>query len=212
MARRGDRWVLGIATVLLALTALVVWGFVRVPGEPWRTFPESAARADTGVELRVTLRRDTISSRDRSPVEVLYWIVNGPATTTFDNDPENWAFLVIDEQGQIVQPPFWSHRPTALWGDVRMTLPAGAVLGQVENLRCVRYAAYGTMEGTKFPDCMVMWDFARPGTYRVIVKYRGPDDWGDGDRLQGDTGIVDMDQEPIREGRRLADTAILVVR
>ena len=215
MSRRADLWVLSIATVLLALTAMVVWGFVRVPGEPWRTFPDPAARADTGVELRVSLRRDTISSRDRSPVEVLYWIVNGPSTTDFNNNPERFVFRVVNERGELVQPAHWSHRPTASWGDVALTLPSGAVLGQVENLRCVRYAGYGGVGSvleTPAMDCMIMWDFAEPGTYRVIVRYYGPDDWGDRDSLLADTGRVDMDEKPRREGRRLADTATLVVR
>lgn len=56
-----------------------------------------------------------------------------------------------------------------------------------------------------------MWDFATPGTYRVVVSY-GPDDRGNLGRLMADTGMVDMDQEPRAIGRRLADTATLVVR
>jgi hypothetical protein len=212
MARRADLWVLSIATLLLALTFLVVWGFVRVPGEPWRTFAEPAARADTGVELRVMLRRDTISSRDRAPVEVLFWIVNGPAQSDFDNNPDRWSYRVEGTNGQLLQPASWSHRPTGSHGDLRMKLPAGAIFGQVEDLRCVRYSAYGLANGTWMQDCLVMWDFATPGTYRVIVKYTGPDKWRNLDSLLADTtGFVD-DEEPIALGRRLADTATLVVR
>lgn len=213
MARRAELWVLSLATALLALTALVVWGFIRIPGEPWRAFPDPGVRADTGVELRVMLRRDTISSRDRSPVEVLYWIVNGPASSEFNNDPERFFFRVEDRRGRLVQPAYWSHRPTAAWGNVQMMLPGGAMLGQVENLRCVRYAAYGAIPGTRARDCMIMWEFARPGTYRVIVSYRGPDS-----RLRQPDGVPDsssllvLDSIPEAERLRLADTVMLVVR
>lgn len=212
MARRADRWALGLTTLLLALTALIVWGFVRVPGEPWRTFAEPAARADTGVELRVMLRRDTISSRDRAPVEVLFWIVNGPAQSDFDNNPDRWSYRVERTDGRLLQPASWTHRPTGSHGDLRMKLPAGALFGQVEDLRCVRYTAYGLGEGTRMQDCLVMWDFATPGTYHVIVRYTGPDKWRNLDSLLADTTGFADDEEPIALGRRLADTATLVVR
>ncbi|HST58298.1 MAG TPA: hypothetical protein VLK84_06420 [Longimicrobium sp.] len=212
MERRADRWVLGLAALVLALTALVVWGFVRVPGEPWRTFPETAMRADTGVELRVMLRRDTLSSRDRTPVEVLYFIVNGPSQVRFDNDPERFSFRVETPDGRLVQPASWTHRPTGM-SAYAVTLPAGAVFGQMENLRCVRYSAYGRSEGTRWQDCLVMWDFATPGTYRVIVAYRGRDRQRNLDSLLADTtSIIDLDEKPLAPGWRLADTATLVVR
>lgn len=214
MARRtADVWVVSIATLLLTLTAIVVWGWVRIPGEPWRTFPDPALRADTGLEVRVMLRRDTISSRDRSPVEVVYYIVNGPSEARFINDPERFFIGVLDARGQLVQPAFWSHRPTGMWG-IEMRLPAGAVFGQIENLRCVRYSGYGPATGTRVPDCLAMWDFARPGTYRVVVKYNGPDDYGNFDSLTAlsDSGKIDFPIEPRAIGRRLADTATLVVQ
>lgn len=213
MARRADLWVLSIATLLLLLTAIVVWGWVRVPGEPWRTFPPPAARSDTGVELRVMLRRDTISSRDRSPVEVLYSIVNGPGRTEFDNGPERFAFRVERPDGRLVQPAYWSHRVTATLGpQVHMVLTAGAVLAQAQDLRCVSDGAYSQVPQTRAPDCLVMWDFAAPGTYRVIVKYFGRDDWGNIDSLLAATGKMDVDAAPRAQGQRLADTATLVVR
>jgi hypothetical protein len=212
MAGRADRWALSLAALVLALTAIVVWGFVRVPGEPWRTFPEPAMRADTGLELRVMLRRDTLSSRDRAPVEVLYFIVNGPTQAHFNNDPERFFFRVETLDGRMVQPASWTHRPTGM-SSYPMTLPAGALLGQVENLRCVRYSAYGRSDGTRMQDCLAMWDFATPGTYRVIVTYRSPDKWRNLDSLLADTtSIVDLDEKPLARGRRLADTATLVVR
>lgn len=214
MARRtADVWVLSLATLLLALTAIVVWGWVRIPGEPWRTFPDPALRADTGLELRIMLRRDTISARDRGPVEVAYYIVNGASERELINDPEDFSFRVEDARGRLVQPAFWSHRPTGVWG-IPLRLPGGAVFGQIENLRCVRYSAYGTATGTRVPDCMVMWDFAKPGTYRVIVKYFGRDDYGNFDSLTAlsDSGKIRFPIEPRAIGLRLADTAMLVVR
>lgn len=213
MSRRASRWMLGTSALLFLAAAALFLLWLRVPVTPWHAFPPPVARADTGLELRVTLRRDTIGAWDRSPVEVRYAIVNGPSGTHFDNNPERFSFRVEDQQGRLVQPAYWSHRPTGMWGDGQFLFPAGAMLVQVENLRCVRYAPSGPPEATMGTDCMISWDFRRPGTYRVIVKYFGRDDYGDLDSLRAlsDSGKLDFPMEPRALGRRLADTATLVV-
>jgi hypothetical protein len=68
------------------------------------------------------------------------------------------------------------------------------------------------------------WELRTPGTYRVIVRYVGPTIWpgvqtppppsgtGAGESLAvtADTAVIPVTR-PLVDGRRLADTAMLVV-
>lgn len=145
------------------------------------------ARADTGVELHVVLPRDTISAREHGPVEVLYYILNGPTKTAFDNAPNHYAFLVRKEDGAPAQAAKPGSATDAVWGSqVHMVLPAGAWLGQVQDLGCVKGAGYDEPLSGHTHECEVSYPLSEPGTYNVIVMYR--------------------------DGRVLADSAVLVVR
>ena len=149
-----------------------------------------ATRTDKGLELRATLRKDTVNQGEKGPVEVMYVVANGPGPTPFVNDPTLFVIKVEELGGR--QAPYTSNGGPVFgsWGSqTRIVLPANAVLGQVEDLRCLSDASYAT----KAPiSCVMSYSLDAAGSYRVIVEYHGLD-------LAG-TGPV------------LADTVPLVVR
>ena len=87
--------VLGVVAVLGA-TLLASWGCAA--GEPQEGARRQEGdvsfltpRSDTGIDLRLQLRRDTISAKGGAPVEALYFVVNGPGMTPFGparSDPD----------------------------------------------------------------------------------------------------------------------------
>ena len=180
---------------VLALVVLALWtiGVVSCSTEQARStggqvaLGSVRARADTGVELHVVLPRDTISAHEHGPVEVIYYILNGPTKTAFDNAPDHYAFLVRNEDGAPAQAAKPGSATDAVWGaQVHMVLPAGALLGQVQDLGCVKGAGYDEPLPGHTHECEVSYPLTEPGTYNVIVMYR--------------------------DGRVLADSAVLVVR
>ena len=153
-------------------------------------------RSDTGVELHVLLPRDTISVGDRAPVEVLYYILNGPSKRVFDNAPDRYKFIVRDQAGALAGTRGGSAG-TVAWGpQVKMVLPAGAWLGQAQDLRCVTDGGYSEIAPAKAPPCAGGYLLDKAGRYDVIVWYQGADERAPGDTI----------------GHLLADTAVLVVR
>lgn len=171
------------------------------------------ARADTGLEMRVVLGRDTVSSRDIAPLEVFYFIVNGPTLTRFDNDPDRFSFKLTRLDHSPVQPVSVSSPILVSQGDrIDMTLPGGALFGQVQDLRCIvqgRYVASRTPRS-----CLAAYDLREPGTYRVIVEYRGRAEINlDSLTALADSGKLEYPIKYYRgEGRQLADTTTLVIR
>jgi hypothetical protein len=172
-------------------------------------------RADSGIELRVFLPRDTISVRDSSPVEVQYLIVNGPKPTRINNAPERYAVRVEREDGRAVHPKRGGAPITGSWGpQVFLVLPAHAWLGQTRDLRCLSLdGGYGEPL-SKARDCLAEYDLREPGRYHVIVDHMTLEVWPDMDSLTAinDTSKMVISVEPLVKGRRLADTATLVVR
>ncbi|HZG44204.1 MAG TPA: hypothetical protein VEY93_14745 [Longimicrobium sp.] len=171
------------------------------------------ARGDTGVELRVVLARDTISARDRSPVDVYYFIANGPTLTEFDNHPDAFFFKITGLDGsQVIPSESTSPILTAEGRRVRMVLPAGALLGQVQDLRCIVRGRYITTPEIR-RSCLAVYQFHRPGTYRIIVEYKGrPQVNLDSLTALADSGKLERPiYEYLARNRRLVDTASLVV-
>lgn len=171
-------------------------------------------RADTGIELRVFLPRDTISVRDSAPVEVQYLIVNGPNATRISNDPDSYVHRVEREDGRAVRPKRGSAPATGSWGrQVLLVLPAHAWLGQTRDMRCLIHGGgYGKPISTE-RDCLAEYDFREPCTYHVIVEHMTLEIWPNLDSLRAvnDTSKTWVPDEPIVPGRLLADTATLVV-
>ena len=169
-------------------------------------------RADSGLELRVFLPRDTISVRDTLPVEVQYLIVNGPKATMISNQPDRYVHRVEWEDGRAVRPKQGGAPPTVAWGRrVFLVLPAHAWLGQTRDMRCL--SLWGGYDESTERDCLAEYDFREPGTYRVIVEHMTMEVWPDLDSLKAvnDTSKVPVAVEPLVRGRLLADTATLVV-
>jgi hypothetical protein len=126
-------------------------------------------RSQAGLEIRTRLRRDTVSAGD--PIELIYFIVNGPLPTPFLNDPDLFGPVVETTDGDPA-PVKSAYAVTRSLGDrVKMLMPAHGMLGQVANLRCLgnAYAVRTTSSA-----CEIAYDLDRPGTYRVITQYRPP--------------------------------------
>lgn len=169
-------------------------------------------KADTGLELRVMLERDTVSAKDSNPVRILYFVVNGPALTDLDNDPDRYSFRLTRMDNSLVQPESWSSPILGSQGDrVKIALPGSSFLGQVQDLRCIVHGHY--VAGLRKRTCTASYDLRDPGTYKVIVEYRGRSPINfDSLTALADSGKL---EQPIkyhrRGGRHLADTATLVV-
>src|ERR1700741_5268229 len=131
------------------------------------------AKADTGLELRIILGRDTVSAREKTPLQVFYFVVNGPSLIEFDNDPDRYVFQLQEQDGSPVEPSSASSPVLSSHGDrVRLVLPAGGLLGQVQDLRCIVQGHY-VAEPITPPTCLAEYSLSEPGTYRVIVEYMG---------------------------------------
>jgi hypothetical protein len=200
---------LTFSSLLIGTTALGgCQGAQTEPASPLSAPTIPQARADTGLELRIFLRRDTITRDDRRPVEVVYFVVNGPRPTRFNNDPSRYSFRIERADGQMVPPVrFTPPILRSLGSQVSFVLPAGALFGQVQDLRCIQDNPYAT---TAVPSnhCLAEYALDVPGRYHVIVQYDGPPP--NLDSLLTDTGVIDL-EVPVPEGRRLVDTATLVV-
>jgi hypothetical protein len=185
----------------------------RKAGDP-RSQPGVGMRADSGLELRVFLPRDTISVRDSLPVEVQYLIVNGPKATRISNEPRRYVHRVERQDGRAVRPKRGGAPPTELWGrEVFPVLPAHAWLGQTRDMRCLIYGGGYSQPVSTERDCLVEYDFREPGTYHVIVEYMTLEIWPNSDSLKAvnDTSKIPISVKPLVPGRLLADTATLVV-
>lgn len=146
-------------------------------------------RTGLGLELRATLRDDTITRGDRKPAEVVYVVANGPSPTPFVNDPTLFLIKVEEPTGRLV--PYTGAAGPVLgsWGaQTRIVLPARAILVQVEDLRCLNDASYAT---TKEPiSCVMSYNLDVTGTYRVIVEYHGLEVAGTGPVLADTVPLV----------------------
>jgi hypothetical protein len=102
---------------------------------------------------------------------------------------------------------------------------AGARRRRTLNLRCLDYDAYFFIP-RRDHECRASWNLRNPGTYRVVVMYYGPSVWPRVETPRGysgpapendsmpvalDTGMDRRILHPLVDGRRMADTATLVV-
>ena len=171
-----------------------------------------AMRRDTGLELRIELQRDSIRVGDREPVELRYVVANGPKPARFSNEPGRFIVRLEDATGAEVPPASAGPPVTGSWGpDVEFLMPGGGALGQTMNLRCIEHGA-GYGEAPTENDCVARYEFRTPGEYRVVLQYHGPEVWPDLDSLKANTPTGQVPQlEPSARGRRMTDTAKLVV-
>jgi hypothetical protein len=169
-------------------------------------------KGDTGVALRAMMLRDTVAAGDSAPVEVLYGIVNGPLRTPFANDPGQYEFVVTGPDSQPAKA--LGGQPASLGAAGRQTelvLPAGGVLLQRQDLRCVNVAGYSSiMLSPGEIRCLAIYALTEPGPYRVIVNYYGPTP----DSVLA--AVLRRDREKYRELSpwqvlHLADTVTLIV-
>lgn len=184
----------------------------QTPHRPGNSLSLLALKPDTGLELRVGLRRDSVNVGDREPVELLYVVANGPKPTRFSNEPGRFLVRLENATGAEIPPASAGPPVTGSWGrDVEFLMPGSSVLGQVMNLRCIEHGA-GYGEAPSKDDCIASYDFRTPGEYRLILQYYGPEVWPNLDSLKTNTPAGQVPQaEPIAQGRRMADTARLVV-
>ena len=203
----------GLAPALL-VCAMLAGGCEAPPAaEPGALPPDLLAVPDTGVAMRVHLPRDTISVGDGGPLELRFTILNGNQVTEFDNNPGAYTVRVLAEDGTPVPPVVLSHGATGLLPQTRMVLPGRSTLGQVVDLRCFEDGG-GYWRDPSLPKrCLGHWELGEPGTYRVVLEYDGSRfEWRKrGDPLAADSS-TNVTRHEIVGGRRMADTATLVVR
>lgn len=172
-------------------------------------------RVDSGTKLVVVLPRDTIALHDNAPVEVHYYVVNGPQRITLDNDPGFYSVRIETSAGRPVRPTGDLSPASGSLGQTRMELPARAILGQLVNLHCIQDGAgYSGGDPAASDACLGSYPLQESGSYRVIIEYAGPEfRWEQGPR-SGSTAAVDTGAtlKAISNARKMADTAVLVVR
>lgn len=171
-----------------------------------------ATKPDTGLELRIGLRRDSIHVGDREPVELVYAVANGPKPTRFNNEPGRFVVRLENASGVEIPPASAGPPVTGSWGpDVEFLMPGGGALVQTVNLRCIEHGA-GYGEAPSEGDCLANYNFRTPGEYRLILQYYGPEVWPNLDSLKTNTPAGQVAQvRRIANGRRMADTTRLVV-
>lgn len=157
---------------------------------------------------------DTVFAGDSTPVEVVYSIVNGPSPSNFDNHPGRFSFSLTGPDGGPAESLGGAGPALGGTGEFLVLLPGKAALLQRQDLRCVSDGAYESVP-LSAEDCLARYALARPGRYRLIVSYDGPDTWLDIDtaraaaaRGEHKTGMY----RPIAQGLRLADTVGFTVR
>ena len=201
----------GVYAAVFSL-ALITGCGNQTPRRPTDNLSLLALRSDTGMELRIGLRRDSIHVGDREPVELVYVVANGPKPTRFSNEPGRFLVRLENATGAEISPASAGPPVTGSWGrDVEFLMPGSSVLGQAMNLRCIEHGA-GYGEAPSEDDCVASYEFRTPGEYRLILQYYGPEVWPNLDSLKSNTPAGQVPRvEPVAQGRRMADTARLVV-
>jgi hypothetical protein len=180
-----------VAAALLALCRCSPAGAPPPPGDAAAKTALLQARSDSGLEMRVLLSHDTIAPG--GAVEAVYFVVNGPTPTLFLNHPGVIGVWVETEGGEeAAVSKSTSATPTPSGTQAEMTLPAHGVLGQRQDLRCVRITGYPAA-GQAGADCGVVYRLDSPGRYHVIARYSPP-------------------AEGRFTGPVIADTTVLVIR
>jgi hypothetical protein len=172
-------------------------------------------KPDTGIALRIVLPRDTISADDPSAVEVVYYFINGPAKTMFDDNPEHYGFWVQRRDGRPAHVrPGGGSLLLSPSPEYMMVLPAGAWLGRVFDLRCFDpLAGYGARPYQDERDCNGGYLFDAPGEYIVMAGYTSHPYYGPATAESLLTGQLDSSRARLLAPQRiLRDTAVLVVR
>jgi len=197
---------------LLVLTATLAGCQREQPNNRLGSIPLDLGSQDS-VRLTAFLPRDTVASEDDTALTVYYYVVNGDEPIEFDNDPALFRLRVQRQDGSPVSPNQISSPAGGSWGDTRHTLPAGAVLGQVLNLRCIRDGAgYGGNHRTAAEDCLAVYDLKQPGLYLVIIEYDGPSfSWRARDLGNAAADTAGGAQRAALKNLRIADTASLMV-
>jgi hypothetical protein len=147
-----------------------------------------AIRPDSGLDFRLLVPRDTIPLG--SPIQVMYFLVNGSTRSSIWNNPDLFRFDVESWEGNAI--PFEAAgSQTVNWGPLaRMVLPANGVLGQLVDLQCMHHQFVTSQDDNR---CEAKYRFNRAGKYRVIGTYKRP-------------------KQGLYAGPDLVDTAVFVLK
>lgn len=145
-------------------------------------------RREAGLEMRILLSADTITAA--GAVEAMYFVVNGPTPTPFLNHPGIIGVRVETEDGKDAPvAKSTSATPTPSGTQAEITLPSHGVLGQRENLRCVRITGYAPT-GQSGSGCGIVYRLNAQGRYHVIAQYNPPHEGRFAHALIADTAVL----------------------
>jgi hypothetical protein len=176
MTRRLDDLAIGqmwrrIPTILVAALVVVTGCQRHEQGESAFTGGILLPPRDSeGLEIRAFLSSDTIAPRQ--PIELMYFVVNGPTPTPFLNHPSVIGVWVENVDGTLA--PIRRSRSVdgAFGSQTQLNLPGNSVLGWKTDLRCITSRTH--VPGDRAAGCDIEFSLDRPGDYNVIVRYAPP--------------------------------------
>lgn len=192
----------------------MVWACSQKPATPVlrsQALQLLKAKADTGIELRAEMLRDTVTAGGAAPVEILYALVNGSRPRTIDNEPGRYVVTVTGPDDRYAKSLGGSGPPSGVAPVVPVPLPAGGALLQRQDLHCVNEGAYDAVPAKPSDEsCLARYALDMPGRYRVIVEYLAPE-------LGRNASAPEQGQAPTSDASQrapdlhLADTTFFVV-
>lgn len=104
-----------------------------------------------------------------SPIEIAYFVRNGPTRMPFRNDPEFYHFTIMGPDG-VAMTPLEGPEPGSLGSVPDLVLPARGIVGGVVDLSCAR-PGFATQAVTD-EVCSWKYDFRSVGRYRMVAHYQ----------------------------------------
>ena len=141
---------------------------VRLPS------PDAAADSAVGLTLEASAEKIVVLGPD--PFRITYTLRNSGAPRRVRSHPLWFHVIVISPRGELRPLPgesaYWEPPLNAF--DAEVLLPTDSALTRSEDLRCIRVAAAAPPHEGFGHTCILGYDFAESGEYRVVVSYQGP--------------------------------------
>ena len=165
------------ASVIVIVFALALLSAVACGSPPVGKRPSLDAGADSGVGLTLEASAEKKVVLGPDPFRITYALRNNGAPRRVRSHPLWFHVIVLSPRGRELRPlpgeaAYWEPPLNAL--DAEVILPADSALARSEDLRCIRPAAAAPPHEGFGKSCILGYDFAESGEYRVVVSYQGP--------------------------------------